>query len=321
MGTIAIMCSGGDSSGMNPAVKKFVDYAYDKNLTPHLIYDGLEGLIDGNIKKALHEDVSGIIHLGGTIIRTSRSKRFYEKSNRLIAYKNLKEFNIDKLIVLGGDGSFRAMDIFCKEFNISFIGVPSTIDNDINGTDYCLGVDTALNVIKNALDDIRDTSSSFKRAFVIETMGRDCGYLALISSLTSGAEICIIPEIKYDLKSLQKRLKKEIKNGRRYLIAIVAEGTNDTSKIKKWIETDLEFEVREIVLGHIQRGGSPSVYDRLMAFEFIAYSIDRLIQNNSLHEIIAYRNSNFYFLNVDEVVGKTHKIDKNLLKLVTKLTQ
>lgn len=320
MGSIAIMCSGGDCSGMNPAIKKFVDYSYDKNLTPYFIYDGLDGLIDGNIKKALHKDVAGIIHLGGTIIRTSRSKRFFEYSNRAIAYNHLKAMNIEKLIVLGGDGSFKAMDIFSKEFNISFIGVPSTIDNDINGTDYCLGVDSSLNIIKNALDDIRDTSSSFKRAFVVETMGANCGYLALISALTSGAEVCIIPEIKYDLNSLEKRLLQEIKEGRSYILAIVAEGTNDTQKIKEWIANKLNFEVRDMKLGHIQRGGSPSVYDRLMAFEFISYSIDKLI-NNSVNEIIVYKNSEFNFLKVDIVTKDKFIINNKLLKLVENLTK
>ena len=320
MGSIAIMCSGGDSSGMNPAIKKFVDYSYDKNLTPYFIYDGLDGLIDGNIKKAKHKDVAGIIHLGGTIIRTSRSKRFYDCKYRKQAFNNLSKHNIEKLIVLGGDGSFKAMDIFCKEFNISFIGVPSTIDNDISGTDYCLGVDTSLNVIKNALDDIRDTSSSFKRAFVVETMGRDCGYLALISALTSGAEICIIPEVPYDLKSLAKRLTNEINEGRSYILAIVSEGTKDTNKIKTWIENDLKLEAREMVLGHIQRGGSPSVYDRLMASEFISYSIDRL-EKSEVNEIVVHKDSIIKFLNVNEVVKDIYKIDNNLLQLITKLTR
>ena len=320
MSSIAIMCSGGDCSGMNPAIKKFVDYSYDKNLTPYFIYDGLDGLINGNIKKAVHKDVAGIIHLGGTIIRTSRSKSFYEYSNRAIAYNNLKELNIKKLIVLGGDGSFKAMDIFANEFDISFIGIPSTIDNDINGTDYCLGVDSSLNIIKNALDDIRDTSSSFKRAFVVETMGAKCGYLALISAVTSGAEICIIPEIKYDLNSLEKKLLQEIKDGRSYILAIVAEGTNDTQKIKQWIKDKLHFEVRDMKLGHIQRGGSPSVYDRLMAFEFITYSIDKLI-NNNVNEIIVFKNSEFSFLPINIVVNDKYTINNNLLKLVQNLTK
>jgi len=320
MNSIAIMCSGGDSAGMNPAIKKFVEYSFDNNLTPYFIYDGFEGLIDGNIKEAQYKDVSGIIQLGGTVIRTSRSKRFYEYTHRQIAYNNLKQFNINKLIVLGGDGSFKAMDIFSKEFDISFVGVPSTIDNDIFGTTYCLGVDTALNIIKNALDAIRDTSSSFRRAFVVETMGRDCGYLALISALTSGAEVCIIPELEYDLNSLKNLLQKEIKNGRNYIIAVVSEATKDTQKIKKWIEDDLEFEVREMILGHIQRGGSPSVYDRLMAFEFISYSIDRLLKEK-VNEVIVYQDAKCKFLQIDEVVDKVYKIDPKLLNLASKLTR
>ena len=321
MNSIAIMCSGGDSSGMNCAIKKFVEYANDKNLIPYFIYDGLEGLIDGNIQKVNYKDVSGIIHLGGTVIRTSRSKRFYEFSNRKTAYDNLQNYNIDKLIVLGGDGSFKAMNIFCQEFDISFVGVPSTIDNDVYGTDYCLGVDTALNIIKDALDEIRDTSSSFKRAFVVETMGRDCGYLALVSALTSGAEMCIIPEIKYDLDSLKLKLEKEIKDGRSYIIAIVSEATKDTQKIKNWIQEDLKFEVREMVLGHIQRGGSPSVYDRLMAFEFIFYAIDRLVEQKKINEILVYKDAEFKFLDIDDVVDKVYQIDPNLLKLASKLTR
>ena len=165
--SIAIMCSGGDSGGMNPAIKSFVDNCYEKNTEPYFIYDGFEGLINGNIKKAFHEDVAGIMHLGGTIIRTSRSKRFYNYEYRKVAYKNLQKFGIDKVILLAGDGSFKGFNQFSQEFDISFIGIPSTIDNDIYGTDYCLGVDTSLNIIKHALDEIRDTSASFKRAFVM----------------------------------------------------------------------------------------------------------------------------------------------------------
>jgi len=320
MDSIAIICSGGDCSGMNPAIKKFVDYAYELELIPYLIYDGYEGLIDGNITKAEHKDVAGIIHLGGTIIRTSRSKRFLEKEFREIAYQNLKKLGVNKLIVLGGDGSFRGMDVFAKEFDISFVGVPSTIDNDIAGTEYCLGVDTALNVIKHALDDIRDTGSSFKRAFVIETMGRDCGYLALVSALTSGAEICIIPEIKYDLDSLKNKLQKQIQNGRAYIIAIVSEATQNSKEIQEWIEQELNLETRIMVLGHIQRGGSPSVYDRLMASEFVSLGIDKLLKEY-VSEVIVYENGKFSFKTISEVVEGTYTIKPELLKLAQRLTK
>ena len=145
---IAIMCSGGDSCGMNPAIKSFVDYCYEKQEEPYFIYEGFEGLIDNKIKKAKHKDVAGILHLGGTIIKTSRSKRFFEKKYRQKAYENLKSHEIDKIIVLGGNGSFEGLHVFAQEFEISFVGIPATIDNDIYGSDYALGVDTALNVIK-----------------------------------------------------------------------------------------------------------------------------------------------------------------------------
>lgn len=318
---IGIMCSGGDACGMNPAIKSFVDNCYANKIEPYFIYDGFEGLIDGNIKKAFHEDVAGIMHLGGTIIRTSRSKRFYKPKYRKQAYDNLKMHNINKIVVLAGDGSFKGLNIFSKEFDISFVGIPSTIDNDIYGTDYCLGTDTSLNVIKNALDDIRDTSSSFRRAFVIETMGRDCGYLALISAITSGAEICIIPELKYDLKSLEKKLKKELDNGRSYILAIVAEGTKDTQKIKNWLENNLKIETRTIKLGHIQRGGNPTVFDRLMANEFVTFALKKLIKIKNLNSVITYKNSKFKFIDIDTITSNHHFIDSKLLKLVENLTK
>lgn len=318
--SIAIMCSGGDSCGMNPAIKSFVDYVYEKGLTPYFIYEGFEGLINNKIKKAKHKDVAGIMHRGGTIIKTSRSNRFYEKEFREIAYKNLQKHNIDKIIILGGNGSFEGLNVFAHEFNISFVGVPTTIDNDIYGTDYCLGVDTALNVITNALDDIRDTSSSFKRAFVVETMGRDCGYLAIVSAITSGAEICVSPEIEINLKSLEKRLKHELNNGREYILAITAEGSKQTEKIAKWLEEKIQIETRIIVLGHIQRGGNPTVFERLMANEFITLSIDKLLKEKTKTAIV-YKNSEFDFLDINDTSNKKQTINKKLLKQLEKMTK
>ena len=317
---IAIMCSGGDSCGMNPAIKSFVDYCYEKELEPYFIYEGYDGLIDNKIKKAKHKDVSGILHLGGTIIKTSRSKRFLEEKYRKIAYENLKSHNIDKLVVLGGNGTFRGLHTFAQEFDLSFVGIPATIDNDIYGSDYALGVDTALNVIKSALDDIRDTSFSLKRAFVVETMGRDCGYLAAISAIISGAEICMIPEIKTNLESLEKKLKDELKHGREYILAVVSEGANQTDNLVSWINDKLKMESRNIVLGHIQRGGNPTVYERLMANEFTIYAIDELLKEKT-QSIIVYKNSKFKFIDIKKVIDKKQKIDKNILKQLEKMTK
>lgn len=316
---IAIMCSGGDCAGMNPAIKSFVDYCFAQKIHPFFIYDGLEGLIDGNIQPATHKDVAGIMHLGGTIIRTSRSKRFFEKEYRQQAFSNLQQHHIDKIIVLGGDGSFNALNIFSQEFSISFIGIPSTIDNDIALTEYCLGVDTSLNVIKHALDDIRDTSSSFKRAFVVETMGRDSGYLAAVSAITSGAEICIIPEIPYDLQSIQKRLQQELNEGRSYILAIVAEGCKITQEIVSFIENELHMETRTLILGHIQRGGNPTVFDRLIADEYVTFAIDRLLKYSSVQEAIVYQKSQFNFVNIEDIITHKNRLNPKVLKLVKPL--
>jgi len=318
--SIAILTSGGDCAGMNPAIKQFVDYCLNKKIQPYFIYDGLEGLIDGNIKIATHKDVAGIIHEGGTILRSSRSKRFFEYKYRKKAYKNLQKYNIDKLIILGGDGSFRALNQFYKDFKIPFIGIPSTIDNDIYGTEYCLGVDTALNIIRGATDAIRDTSASFKRGCVIETMGRDCGYLALVSAITSGAEVCIIPELAYDLKSLKQKLKKEMKNGRQYIVAIVAEGTKQTTNIVNWLENEIGIETRATILGHIQRGGNPTVYDRLMAAEFVKYSIDKLLKKSTNQGyVIVYKNGKFDFVNIEDISKEPYSIKDELLGMASQM--
>ncbi len=312
---IAIFSSGGDCAGMNPAIKYFVENALFRGLKPYFIYDGLEGLIDNRIKEANFSDVSGIIHLGGTIIGSSRSKRFYDYKYRKQAYENLKKLNIDKLIVLGGDGSFRAMNIFCNEFNLKFVGIPATIDNDIYGTQYCLGVDTALNMIRIAVDSIRDTANSFKRAFVVETMGRECGYLALVSAITSGAELCIIPEIAANLNKSKKRISKEIENGRRYVLCIVAEGTKTTQKMKEWLEEEIALETRVTVLGHIQRGGNPSVYDRLMAREFIKEAFDAILSLKECKKAVVYNKSQFALMDIETIASNKYKIDAELLEL------
>ena len=313
---IAIMCSGGDAPGMNPAIKRFVDYVYMKNKKPYFIYNGLEGLIDNNIKQAYYNDVSGILHRGGAIIGSSRSKRFYEKNYRKKAYENLLKNDIDSLIVLGGDGSFRAMDVFCKEYNIKFMGVPSTIDNDIASNDYCLGVDTALNVIRDASDKIRDTASTFKRGFVIEVMGRECGYLCATSAVACGAELCLIPEIDLDLDLAKDILKKQIDNGRNYVLCFVAEGVDKTDFMVDWISENLGLETRKSVLGYIQRGGNPTVFERLMAFEFIVKAVDQLIVGLDTNKVIVYKNGQFSQLSIDFIANSKYTINQHILNML-----
>ncbi len=313
---LAIICSGGDAPGMNPAIKKFVDYVDKKGEEAYLIYEGLEGLIDGKIKKAEHDDVAGITHIGGTLIRSSRSKRFFEKSYREQAYNHLKERGIDGIVILGGDGSFRAMEVFSKEFDMKFVGIPTTIDNDIYGTEYCLGVDTALNVIRDALDKIHDTASSFNRAFLVEVMGRECGYLAIASAIFSGAEICVIKERPFNKEKVGKRLKNEIANGRRYVLAIISEGAKRTTEIHSWIQETLELETRVSILGHIQRGGNPSVYDRMMAFEFTIAAVDYLLMHEHSNKVVVFNKGIFSFMEIDDVVSNKYELPRQLLEAI-----
>ncbi|WP_309496250.1 6-phosphofructokinase [Sulfurovum sp.] len=315
MKNIAILCSGGDVSGMNAALKRFVEYSLAKGLVPYFIKNGYEGLIDNDIYKATYRDVSGIIYRGGTVIRSSRSKRFMEERYRKQAIENLRFHQIDYLIVLGGDGSFKGMQKLSDECDdIGFSGIPSTIDNDIAGTEYSLGVDTALNTIKFAIDSIRDTASSFSRAFVVEAMGRECGYLALVSALTSGAEMCLIPEVPYTLENYKKRFQNEMKNGREYFIAVVSEALHNSEEIANWFEEEVGIESRVMVLGHIQRGGNPTVHDRLMAYHFVTQSIDRLLEGNK-SSVICYTNGGFNHKKIENVAFKKYEISKDLLKL------
>jgi 6-phosphofructokinase 1 len=195
-----------------------------------------------------------------------------------------------------------------------FAGIPATIDNDIPGTNYCLGVDTALNIIQRSIDSIRDTALSFRRAFVIETMGRDCGYLAMVSALTAGAEICLVPEIEYDLDSIGGRLQHEIANGRRYMIAIVAEGTKMGEYLTRWIGETLKVDARLTVLGHVQRGGSPSVYDRLMAYKFAVAAIDAL-RDGATGDIMVYRRGSYERRAIGEVADAKHAVEPEIVDM------
>ena len=238
------MTSGGDAAGMNPAIKAAVDHARQLGMNPYVVYDGLEGLIDGKIKEATRELTNDMIYRGGTLLRSSRSKRFFDYEFRKQAYEHLKERNIDKLIIMGGDGSFRALNDFFNDFEVPFAGIPATIDNDIAGTDYCLGVDTAQNVILDCIDSVRDTARSHHRAFVIETMGRDCGYLAMTTALCSAADICIVPEIPYDLESIYKRLQPVINEEGSCIIAVVAEGTRVAQYLTRWLTERAGMDTR-----------------------------------------------------------------------------
>jgi 6-phosphofructokinase 1 len=316
---IAILTSGGDAAGMNPAVKSAADYAREKGMEPYLVEWGLRGLIEGWIKPATPSCLDGIIYRGGTVLGSSRSKRFFEYDYRKQAYENLQKLGISKLIIIGGDGSFNALNQFYVDFEVPFAGIPATIDNDIAGTDYCLGVDTALNMIRASVDSIRDTASSFSRAFVIETMGRDCGYLAMVSALANGAEVCLVPEIEYDLDAVGERLREKCSAGQKYVLGIVAEGTGMGEPLTRWMGDALGMDARLTVLGHVQRGGSPTVYDRIMAYKFAVAAVDHLIAGDT-NRVVTFKNGIFGSSSIQEISDTKHQCEASLLDLVRGLS-
>lgn len=317
---IAILTSGGDSAGMNPAVKCFVDICREEGEKPYIVFDGYRGLIDDKIKEATPRDVSSIMNRGGTVLGSSRSKRFREKQFRLRAAENLERRGIDQLIVIGGDGSFNGARMLYDDSGIRVCGIPATIDNDISLTNYCLGVDTALNIIREAIDSLRDTAASFRRAFVIEVMGRHCGYLAAMSALCSGAEACLIPEAPYDLTSIGMRLRRDLSEGRRYAIALVAEGVGRhvSEDLVRWFEEEIGMEARLTILGHVQRGGSPTVYDRQMAWYFTSLAV-RALRDGLKEGVTVSMRGGLGIRSIREVCSTVHTMDAEILHLARKL--
>lgn len=320
MSSLGIMTSGGDAAGMNPAVRNAVERAVVLGMKPHLIYDGLKGLIDDNIKPAAEVNLSGMLCRGGTILRTARSERFFDLEYRRLAKENLERQGIDKLLVVGGDGSFRALNQFYADFGIPFVGIPATIDNDIPGTDYCLGVDTASNVIVNAIDSLRDTGTSMRRAFVVEVMGRDCGYLAMVAALACGAEVCVVPEIKYDLDSITQRLRNRLHVERHSVFAIVAEGVKVGDYLTRMFNDTLGVDSRMTVLGHIQRGGAPTIYDRLMGYKFAVEAVNALHRGESGKIVVYSSGSGFDLVPVQEVAEGKNVMDPTLMDLCRPLS-
>lgn len=305
---------------MNSAVKCVVDIAREVGETPYIIYDGFTGLIDDRIKEATARDVSGIMFRGGTVLGSSRSKRFLKPMFRRRVFDNLARRKIDQLVVIGGDGSFHGAHLLHEETGLRVCGIPGTIDNDIPLTNYCLGVDTALNIIREAIDSLRDTAASFRRAFVVEVMGRHCGYLAAMSALVSGAELCLIPEVEYDLESIGRRLKRDLSEGRRYALGIVAEGIGrDVSEgLVEWFENEIGMESRLTVLGHVQRGGAPSVYDRQMAWKFAACAVYAL-RDGLTEGVTCSTDAGITIRSIKEVCSAIYQLDPDVLRLAQKM--
>ena len=277
---IGLLTSGGDAPGMNAAIRAVTRTAIFNGIRVKAIYRGYKGLISDEIRDFQTQDVSNIIQQGGTILKTARCPEFRTPEGRKIAYENIQKHGIDALVVIGGDGTFTGARIFAQAYNIPIVGLPGTIDNDLYGTDSTIGYDTALNTIIEAVDKIRDTASSHERLFFIEVMGRDAGFLALNSAIASGAEAAIIPERETKEDQLEELIKHGFRKSKNSSIVIVAEsevtgGANGLAERMR--KEHPEYDVRVTILGHIQRGGSPTAYDRIIASRMGTAAIDALL--------------------------------------------
>ncbi len=275
MKRIGLLTSGGDAPGMNAAIRAVVRSCVYYEIEVYGIYFGYQGLIDGEIKELSIGSVGDIIQKGGTILYSSRSDAFKTEEGQQKAIEQLKNYGIEGLVVIGGDGTFKGAQKLTEQ-GYPCIGIPGTIDNDIAGTDYTIGFDTALNTVIDAVDKIRDTATSHERIYVIEAMGRDAGDLALWAGLAGGAESILIPEIDWTYEQVIHKIKRGHDRGKRHSIIMLAEGAGNAYDIADQIKEQLNFSTRVTVLGHTQRGGSPSAYDRVMASRFGAYAVDLL---------------------------------------------
>lgn len=317
MKKIALLTSGGDSPGMNAAIRAIVKASLYNGITPIGIRNGYQGMLEDDFFEMKYSDVDNIIHTGGTILGSSRSLKFKEKEHRAIGIENLKKHNIDGLIVIGGDGTFTGAAILSDEMGIPVIGLPGTIDNDIYGTDHTIGYDTALNTVIEAIDKIRDTASSHHRIFFVEVMGRNAGFIALNAAVACGAESVLIPEEIPDLNLLVEQIKSQNK-GKRSSIIVVAEGEQEGGSlelVKKVAPFFEGYDLRPTVLGHIQRGGSPSAFDRILATRMGAYAV-QLIQENNTKMMIGVDGNKLITTSLELATKLHNDIDKSKLSLL-----
>ena len=316
MKNIAVLTSGGDSPGMNAAIRSIVRTANQSNVKVQGIEYGYEGLIKNNFINLTANNVGNTIHDGGTLLKSARSKEFYKKEGRKIAYKNLKKNNIDGLIVLGGDGSLTGASIFSDEYNFPIIGIPCTIDNDIYGTDHSLGFATARETIVSAIDKIRDTASSHDRIFIVEVMGRNSGNLALEAGISSGAEMILIPEVNLDIDTVINNISK-INKKKKSIIIVYAEGCNygTAYEFANTIENKIKnSNVRFSILGHVQRGGIPVPSDRILG-SILGYKAIKVLLQGKSKKMIGYKNMDYNIISIEDSISKHKSIDTKLYEI------
>ncbi|MDR3220211.1 MAG: 6-phosphofructokinase [Dysgonamonadaceae bacterium] len=312
---IGILTSGGDAPGMNAAIRAVTRTAIYNELEVKGIFRGYKGLLTGEIVPFKTNNVSNIIQQGGTILKTARCIEFREPEGRKIAYETLQKEEIDALVVIGGDGSLTGARIFAQEYEFPIVGLPGTIDNDLYGTDTTIGYDTALNTIMEAVDKIRDTASSHERLFFIEVMGRDAGFLALNGAIASGAEAAIIPEIWTEVDQLEELIKNGFRKSKNSSIVLVAESeiTGGAMGMAERVQKEYpQYDVRVTILGHIQRGGSPTACDRILASRMGEAAIDALMEDQR-NVMIGIQNDSIVYVPFSKAIKKEKPINRDLL--------
>ncbi len=318
MKRIGVLTSGGDAPGMNAAIRAVVRKAIYHDIEVYGIKYGYQGLMEGNIEKMEIGSVGDIIHRGGTIIYSARSEEFKTDAGQEKGIEQLKKFGIEGLIIIGGDGSFRGAQKLTEK-GYPCIGIPGTIDNDIAGTDFTIGFDTALNTIIEAIDKVRDTATSHKRTYIIEVMGRDAGDLALWAGLADGAESILIPEVKDEFDEVIERLKRGHERGKKHSIIVLAEGVGSGFDYGKRIEETSDLETRVTVLGYIQRGGSPTASDRVLASRLGGYAVD-LLRKGEAGRMVGIQNNKLVNHDILEILAQPHTIDKDMYQLSKELS-
>lgn len=314
---IAVFSSGGDAPGMNAAIRAVVRTASYYNLHVFGVYRGYEGMIEGEIVRLDKGDVGNIIHRGGTILKTARSQRFRTPEGRKQAYEALMANDIDALIAIGGDGTFTGGKIFFEEYGIPVIGIPGTIDNDLYGTDYTIGFDTAVNTAVEALDRIRDTADSHNRLFFVEVMGRDTGYIAVNTGIGSGAGAILIPESSLDVDVLIKHLEKTAKRQKLFSLIVVAEGNENgnAQKLASEIRDRFpDYDPKVTIIGHLQRGGAPSAMDRLIASRMGFKAVEAVIEGHA-NKMVGIQDNKMVLVPFEDAINKSKEIDKDLLRM------
>lgn len=314
MQRIGVLTSGGDASGMNPCIRAVVRKAIYHGLEVIGIHRGYSGFIDADMCPMNLGSVADIIGRGGTVLHTARSERFKTKEGRAQAMENVQRFGIQGLVVIGGDGSFTGACLLHQEYGLPMIGVPATIDNDISGTDYTIGFDTAVNNVVEAINKIRDTATSHERTFVIEVMGRNSGNIALAAGLAGGAESILIPEIPFNIDDICKKLLNGIKRGKLHSIILVAEGAASGLDIGKKIKEKIGFDTKVTILGHLQRGGAPTSFDRILASRLGAKAVELLMAGET-NKMAGMRAGEILATDLNEVIGKPCTINKEMYDL------